>query len=192
MYNSTDVISILANGMNNSSLSTAPLLQDKWLRCPLHWACTHPNGRNTWWNNETRNNWSEKMILSKILCQARKESVNTGMVDSVRTLLTSYPEATIIQDSDGKTPLDLAIEHNADPNIIRLLANVEQTVREERQCMKCNKFWGSSNNGETLSLSASECDSFPEGFSGEVRISPYRNDVNAGKSRRFKYTAFEC
>lgn len=187
IYGSTDAIPILTNGSTVSSFNSAPLIQDKWLRCPLHWACTHPISRNKRGANDASN---EKTILEKLICQPRNDA--TDMFDAVRTLLASYPEATIILDSDCKTPLELAIEHNADPSIVRMVSKMERSVRAERHGFECNSFW-ESKNGETTSMSVSENDFFPDGFPGEISIRTERTSGQSrGKSSRFDYTIFEC
>ena len=126
-----------------------------------------------------------------MICQQR--SNDTDMFDAVRTLLASYPEATIIRDCDCKTPLDLAIEYNADPSIIRMVSTMEKSVRTERHGIKCNSFWGSKNE-ETNSMSLSEADFFPDGFPGEISIHTERTTSRKSrvKSSRFDYTMFEC
>lgn len=189
IYGSMDAIPILTNGNAISSYITAPIIQDKWLRCPLHWACTHPINRNTRRMNDTGIASNEKTLLSKLICQARNDAID--MFDAVRTLLASYPEATIIRDSDCKTPLELAIEHNADPNIIRIVSTMEKSIRAERQGVECNSFWG-SGNGETTSVTLSESERFPDGFPGEISIHKTRTIIKKVKSRRFDYTIFEC
>lgn len=196
IYGSTDAIPILTNGTTVSSFITAPLIQDKWLRCPLHWACTHPiRNRNTRAMDGSGhiNTSNEKTtLLAKLICQPRNDT--TDMFDAVRTLLAAYPEATIIRDLDCKTPLELAIEYNADPSIIRMVSTMERSVRAERHDFDCHTFWG-SKNGETTSMSVSETEfaAFPDGFPGEINFQTARTIGHGkGKTKRFDYKKFEC
>jgi hypothetical protein len=183
---SIDAIPILTNGSTMNSFITAPLLQDKWLRCPLHWACTHPIGYTSRENDYGvySDMYENNTILCKLACQPRKNT--TDMFDAVCTLLSSYPEATIIRDSDGKTPLELAIEHNADPNIIRIVSKMEQSVRQEHECFRCHNFWGDYTNEEATSVTITESDSFLQGIPGEISVHTSRSKSS------HEYFAFEC
>jgi ankyrin repeat protein len=185
IHGSTDAIPILTNGSSINSSITAPLLQDKWLRCPVHWACTHPIGYTSRENDNVIKMYDHDTYFCKLACQPRKGG--TDMFDAVRTLLSSYPEATIIRDCDGKTPLELAIEHNADPNVIRIVSKMEQSVRRERETLNCHSFWGDGKNEETTSITVTESDSLLQGIPGEISV-----HTRQSKSRHFKYFAFEC
>jgi hypothetical protein len=141
-------------------------------------------------NDAAGNTSNDKSMLAKLICQPRNDVVD--MFDAVRTLLASYPEATIVRDSDCKTPLELAIECNADPSIIRMVSTMEKSVRMERHGFECNSFWD-SKNGETTSMSVSETEFLPDGFPGEINIHlESTTGKSKGKSRRFDYTIFEC
>jgi ankyrin repeat protein len=183
---STDAIPILSNGCTFGSYVTAPLMQDKWLRCPLHWACTHAIGSNGSYTNASYA--PDKINFSKMICTPRK--VMTDMFDAVRVLLAAYPEATIIRDCDGMTPLEIAIQHNADPSIICMVEKVEQSIRRERKNIECDSFWAESNNAETLSLTITESDSFPKGFPGEISVHTRQTVFTA--TNPFDYACFEC
>lgn len=95
--------------------STAVLTPDQSRRYPLHWACAHPHGtmghmiphvghhKNTTSNNNN----------------SRKATDN--MAAMISQLIEAYPVAVISPDSNGHTPLDLAVAANADARIVSAL-----------------------------------------------------------------------
>jgi ankyrin repeat protein len=179
LHASTEAIPVLTNG------STAALIQDQCHRCPLHWACTYHIGYNQF---QSRNTVSDAAspLLRKLVCQSPE--VGTDMCDAVRVLLKAYPEATLVRDADDQTPLEIARQHNADPSIIRMVQQVEQSIRREHQNW-CD-VWGESHNGDTTSMTLTESISFPEGLPGEIT---YRTrTVYYPPSNPSSYSCFEC
>ena len=177
LHGSTEAIPFLANS------STAALIQDHYHRCPLHWACTHPIGYNSFQNNVTD---AVTPMMCKLICHSRKVAMD--MCDVVRILLEAYPEATLIRDADHRTPLEIAQYYNADPSIVRMIHHVEQAIRQERKSW-CD--WDQSRNGDTTSLTITESDSFlPQGF--PIEISYHSRHVRYRPSDPSTYVRFEC
>ena len=75
------------------------------------------------------------------------------MCDTDRILLEAYPEATLINDSDQRTPLEIEQYYNTDPSIVRMIHHVEQAIRQERKSW-CD--WDQSRNRDTASLPTTE------------------------------------
>jgi hypothetical protein len=177
----SDVIHRLSNGSSAESLVTAALMLDAWQRCPLHWACSHKNARVGPDNN----------IFSKLRCQFNNE--DDDMVYSVSILIEAYPEATLIRDLDGMTPLDLALKYEADPKIIALVDFAAKRVSRGRQHKK-----GVWDNEVDSSWSTTEVDSFPKGFPGEISLFSHSNSTPEARSpteikpSRYTYSVFEC
>lgn len=175
IYGSTDAIQILSNGCSPESLVTAPLIQDIWLRCPLHWACSYSK----------ENSGSVDKIFSKIVCGKTKGAT---MVDAVRTLIEAYPEATLIRDRDGKTSFDLALANKADPRIIAILDSTSKLLHRAREGKK-KGFWDFQD--DDASLSDTEEDFFPNGFPGEISVHT-RPGSSYDWESRYEYERFEC
>lgn len=110
------------------------------------------------------------------------------MCEAVRILLEVYPEATLVRDADDLTPMEIARQHNADPSIVRMIQQVEQMIRRERESW-CDP-WGDSRNAETISMTVTESGSFPQGFPGEISYSS--KSVYYLPSDPSTYACFEC
>jgi ankyrin repeat protein len=173
---SVECIQIFTNGCSSAMVS-APLIQDKWQRCPLHWACTH--------SYDNTGSFPANSSLTMLAC-FRKGAAD--MLNAVRVLIDAYPEATLIRDCDGKTPLDLALENNADPSVVAMVDKAERAIRKERR--QKGDFWDASYNMEATSASLTEFESFRNGFPGEISVHTRTSAIS--KSSRFDYICFEC
>jgi hypothetical protein len=58
----------------------------------------------------------------------KKEVAAIKQLSVIRSLVQAYPEASMVQDSQGMTPLELAVEHKADPRILELLEAIPRKV----------------------------------------------------------------
>jgi ankyrin repeat protein len=97
------VIHRLINGV---SLVIPAVTKDNDDRLPLHLACLNEACRTTSTKQPSK--------------QPTREEVN-NMVQVVYLLLSAYPVAAVIRDSNGDTPLDLARRNGADRRILRAL-----------------------------------------------------------------------
>jgi Ankyrin repeat len=179
--------------------SSAAVVQDAWLRCPLHWACTQPG--------IVAPTAPPRGLLNFLSCQSRDSSAidtNDDMVLTVNALIRAFPEATLIRDCHGLTPLDLAIEHKADYRVVALVNSTAEWLRISRK----DKGESSNHSDET---SSTDVESFPAGFPGEITLihipeepdyKPRRagswvwSERNSESFRRCSspigYTRFEC
>lgn len=80
-------------------------------RLPLHWACANPNGYQQ----------LGRRRRSMASCQSTPEADIANMVNVVCALIRAYPEAAMIADLDGMTPMDLAKKHFADRRMVSVL-----------------------------------------------------------------------
>jgi ankyrin repeat protein len=92
--------------LNGASLVIPAVTKDNDDRLPLHLACL----------NET----CGASLTKKQSKQPTPEEVN-NIVQVVYLLLSAYPVAAVIRDSNGDTPLDLAQRNGADSRILRAL-----------------------------------------------------------------------
>ena len=76
--------------LKGESLVMPAIVRDSWQRTPLHWACQPIQGYKG--HKLQMKQWYQKMVTQK--------------------LLEEYPECVLALDSEGKTPLDYAQEHN--------------------------------------------------------------------------------
>lgn len=119
--------------------------RDNFGRFPLHWACMNPSGQSNPF-------FSPHQHMPYTAAQARNLRYN--MIRMVRLLVDVYPEAASLADNKGMTPLDYAIQNNADAAIIQFLqmaiksfqkkANKNDTTEVETQESSVLEF---SNNG---------------------------------------------
>jgi hypothetical protein len=99
------------------------VMKDQMDRTPLHYACIASTGYSG----------------TKFSCQYREnQSMAFSDVDNsyriISALVSAYPEATMIADIYGKTPIILAKENGADNRIITLLANVRSRIEQPHFC----------------------------------------------------------
>jgi hypothetical protein len=175
--------------------STAAVVQDAWLRCPLHWACTQPGLAIA------PKSSSPRRRLNFMNCQPKDSSAvdkNDDMVLTVNALIRAFPEATLIRDCHGSTPLDLAIEHQADYRVVALVNSAAERLRISRKDI------GESTKNHSDETSSTDVDSFPAGFPGEINLihipeepeyEPRRSWVWSESFRMSSpigYTRFEC
>jgi Ankyrin repeats (3 copies) len=164
--------------------STAALMQDVFDRCPLHWACTHPyqempkaGAAAAVAPKRNKPKW-----LALLLCQSKGEKEdahlssklthtidNDEMVLTVDTLLRAYPEATLLRDQNGQTPLDLATENGADERILSLLEWTTTRLRKKRKKQSKDRalLRNSHNSDET---SSTDHESSRHGFPSEISL----------------------
>jgi ankyrin repeat protein len=83
---------------------------DYWRRCPLHWACCMQVPPP---EDESRVGSRGRSVPSKEFAE--------NMVSVVQLLIKAYPLAAVIEDTDQKTPLDLAVENRLDKRILLAL-----------------------------------------------------------------------
>jgi Ankyrin repeats (3 copies) len=175
--------------------STAAVVQDAWMRCPLHWACTQPGIVTL--------KPGPRGLLPFMRSQSKDSSPiekNDDMVLTVSALIRAFPEATVIRDCNGLTPLDLAIEHQADYRVVALVHSATNRLRQSLKAIKCV----STNDSDETS--ATDAESFPAGFPGEISLihsvkepefEPQRACSRNSKSIRHRTppnggTRFEC
>jgi ankyrin repeat protein len=94
-------------------------------RTPLHWACCipEPHKRRCC---RLRGLCGLGSTCSKNLMKPQDNGDN--MVEVVRVLVETYPQAVIMKDANGWTPFHLAVQHKADIRIIRILQHAEKQV----------------------------------------------------------------
>jgi hypothetical protein len=80
---------------------------DAMQRLPLHWACVNPNP------NHSKQRWIFRGQQYKMDVHNR--------IQVIQTLIQIYPHSVYMRDMHGKTPLDLALQYQMDPQIIQLL-----------------------------------------------------------------------
>jgi hypothetical protein len=97
------------------AVTSAPLMQDVMhQRCPLHWLC---------WNGPPPSSNQRENSSSKICPR----------IETLRILLDAYPEATLMCDVDGRTPVDLALNYPWDTTFLSMIQLVADKVLRNRQ-----------------------------------------------------------
>jgi hypothetical protein len=106
-------VSVMRRLVTGASTVKPAIVKDSMGRHALHWACANP-----------------RVKASTALCTPfrQRRSLNTdglspedNMVQVVVLLVKAYPEASIVPDMEGHTPLDLARANGADPRIIKFV-----------------------------------------------------------------------
>jgi hypothetical protein len=176
--------------------STAAVVQDAWLRCPLHWACTQP-GIVTVPKTPACGllSFMHAGDQSRDSCAIDK---NDDMVLTVSALIHAFPEAVLIRDCHGSSPLNLAMEHHADCRVLALVKSATKRLRISRKAIQCV----SMNHSDETETSATELESFPTEISLiHVPKSPECESPRAcsRNSKSFRrrasskgFTRFEC
>jgi hypothetical protein len=108
-----DVIELLLTQSRGGALG---MTRDYWGRSPLHWAVAMREQQTraslkwcTWMSGTMKRHMRSLM-----------ESLETRVM-TVHALVQAYPEMVHIRDADGRTPLELAVDSNADRSLQYLL-----------------------------------------------------------------------
>lgn len=103
------------------------IMKDQLDRTPLHYACIN-----------TKKSRGTKLSIRNYQSKTRNLSSVTSDLDNsygiVCLLVSAYPEATLIADVNGKTPIVLAKENGADSRIVTLLAAVRNSIEQPSFC----------------------------------------------------------
>jgi mannose/fructose-specific phosphotransferase system component IIA len=97
------------------------IMKDLLDRTPLHYACASVK-------KYTSKRCKQNAKLYPNVSSTSEKAQNCYKV--VCALVTAYPEATIITDVNGKTPIQLARENQADKRIIDVLTMTSDRVRQ--------------------------------------------------------------
>lgn len=181
---------------SGNSTSAAVLMQDAWHRCPLHWACMNTmmkgnleeeypsfHDHNDDDDDKSKSN-RKKSWMAMLLGCGRKPAAasvaaaicwsNDDLVRTVELLVRSFPEATLLRDCNGKTPLDLAVDHDVDPRIVDLVHETVERVgrQQQRNWSKTSKDICCNHDDyyESDATSSTDLESFPTGFPGEITM----------------------
>jgi hypothetical protein len=105
------VVELLIKGM----AGTLPAVtKDEKLRYPLHWACANPTGNNSKFNKQHVAGPSDMLNMHKII-----------------TILTKIePMSVSVKDINDQTPLEIALDHNADGKILDALEHAAAKARK--------------------------------------------------------------
>lgn len=169
---SAEIIRLLTYGCpGQSMIVTATLFNDIWLRSPLHWACSH--------TKEVTN----RTVLQRIFMLLFSVKT-TDMVGAVQVLIEAYPEAVLLRDRDGRTPVTLAIENDADPRIVHLV--FQAAIKMSPHCSKDEEM------DSVTSYLRDESMSTPDGFPNEVTVyttTTATKSTSQSKSRSTRYVS---
>jgi hypothetical protein len=135
------------DGTSNSTVckilasTSAPAMQDYFYqRCPLHWLCWNGQGEE-----EQHSHRSEKDGFRLTNSTKNRKNVqaqhNRLRIETLCILLDVYPDAMLICDKDGKTPLDIALENSCDPKFLSVIELATGKVIRNRQICRRNVFW---------------------------------------------------
>ena len=105
------------------------VMKDQLDRTPLHYACINSNAST---GSKQSRQYQEKRKRNQ--CQSVEFFEGDNSYRIVCVLVLAYPEATMIADIYGKTPIILAKEHRADNRIVALLASVRKRIEQPRFC----------------------------------------------------------
>ena len=105
------------------------IMKDQMDRTPLHYACISTR-------QDTTTKRSNRYQPSLMLCQSQSEDAADAdnSYKIARALVSAYPEATMIADIDGKTPIMLATESQADDRIVAFLASCQRRMERPTYC----------------------------------------------------------
>lgn len=106
-------VAVVDRLLQKSSLSSSTTVRDYWGRTPLHWAVVSDNSAD----NGFRGFCVPARVSTTKLMEALENQIKT-----VCTLIEDCFELLFIRDEDGRTPLELAVHHQADGIILYLLA----------------------------------------------------------------------
>lgn len=106
------------------------IMKDQMDRTPLHYACM--NARKVRVTNLL--NRSRQRMKRSERNQSSSASEEENSYKIIFALLTAYPEATIIADIYGKTPIMLATENRANDRVVSLLANIRNRIEQPISC----------------------------------------------------------
>jgi hypothetical protein len=99
-------IKVVQRLMNGVVSAVPAVTKDAWNRLPLHWACVNENI-----------SFQQGCLFG---CTPRFTDCD-NMTKIVEALVKVYPHAVTVKDQFGMTPLDLAINRNADQFILHIL-----------------------------------------------------------------------
>jgi len=118
---SASVIQRLLNGVSGIMPAVA---KDFTGRHALHYACASIQGEPPG-QLRRRKGWNQNN------CEPKLDPVE-NMVGVVFHLLSAYPDAALIRDHDGQTPMELARAQQAHPSVIKLLNQAISMCNMER------------------------------------------------------------
>jgi len=148
---SASVIQRLLNGVSGIMPAVA---KDFTGRHALHYACANINGAPPA-QLRRRKGWNKKNTS-----EPEFDPVE-NMVSVVFHLLSAYPDAALIRDHDGQTPMELVRAQRAHPCVIKLLnqaifmCNMERSCGRLRSPLSANKHFKEISTAE---FSASDTD----------------------------------
>lgn len=105
------------------------IMKDQMDRTPLHYALINTKRDST-------NKRSYRYHPNLKLCQ-NQTAIGIDADNSYKitlSLVSAYPEATMIADIYGKTPIMIATENQADNRIVAFLANVQKRMERPKYC----------------------------------------------------------
>jgi Ankyrin repeats (3 copies) len=105
------------------------IMKDQMDRTPLHYACIHTKQCA---GAKLSSRCHQIKKRNRNHCAKKPELDNSYRI--VCVLVSAYPEATMIADIYGKTPIILAKENHADSRIVALLASVRNRIEQPTFC----------------------------------------------------------
>jgi hypothetical protein len=148
--------------------STAAVVPDAWHRCPLHWACALPG------IVVVQKAWSPRGLQLSCMPTAshsQSRDWDDDMVLTVSALIRAFPQATLMRDCHGSTPLDLAIESKADYRVVALVHSAtKQRLQQQQQKRVSRKAIKGTFKNHSDETSATDVESFPARVPGEISL----------------------